>query len=121
MLGDCMIHKNAEICFVIWEVNDFKMYCLQDTHFTDKMEPYIRAEWGWEAIFNSHTSNARGVCILFSNFEYKIHKIKRYMDGNSLILDIEIEGRSVKLINLYRTKQSFTRILSRFDRKDWRI
>lgn len=80
----------------------FQIYCLQDTHFTDKLEPYIRSEWGGEVIFNSFTSNARGVCILFNNdFEYKVHKVKRDLGGNSLILDLEIEGKRVTLINLY--------------------
>lgn len=36
------------------------IYCLQETHFTENMEAYIRAEWGAEVIFNSYTSNARG-------------------------------------------------------------
>ena len=30
------------------------IYCLQDTHFTKSMEPYIKAEWGGEIIFNSY-------------------------------------------------------------------
>ncbi|MCG8075818.1 MAG: hypothetical protein JAY75_06205, partial [Candidatus Thiodiazotropha taylori] len=60
----------------------FQIYCLQDTHFTDKLEPYIRSEWGGEVIFNSFTSNARGVCILFNNdFEYKVNKVKRDFGG----------------------------------------
>ena len=54
------------------------IYCLQDTHFTAKMEPYIKAEWGGDILFNSHTSNSRGVCILFSNnLEYKVHQSKK--------------------------------------------
>ena len=68
------------------------------------MEPYTRAEWGGKVIFNSYSPNACGVCILFSNdFEYKIHKIKRDIDGNSLyiFLDLEIKGKRVLLINLY--------------------
>ena len=65
------------------------------------MEPYIKAEWGGEVIFNSYTSNARGVCILFSNnVEYKVHLSKTDQDGNMLILDIEIEGQKFSLVNI---------------------
>ena len=66
------------------------------------MEPYIKAEWGGEVIFNSHTSNSRGVCILFSNYiEYKVHNSKTDQDGNMLTLDIEIEGQRFSLVNIY--------------------
>ena len=52
-----------------------QIYCLQETHFTENLEPYIRAEWGGN---NSHTSNSKGVCILFNNnLEYKIVNIKK--------------------------------------------
>ena len=29
------------------------IYCLQDTHFTAALEPYIRSEWGGEVYLNS--------------------------------------------------------------------
>ena len=35
--------------------------CLVDTHFTGKKENEIRNEWGFDAYFNSHSSNSRGV------------------------------------------------------------
>lgn len=81
---------------------NFHIYCLQDTHFTEKMEPYIRSEWGGEIICSSYTSNARGVCILFSNhLEYKIFKTKQDTEGNFILLDIEIEGKRLTLVNIY--------------------
>lgn len=80
----------------------FQIFCLQDTHFTESLEPYISAEWGGEVIYSSYTSNARGVCILFNNdFEYKIYSSKRDTNGNYIILDLEIEGKRLTLINLY--------------------
>ena len=70
----------------------YGIYCLQDTHFTKSLEPYIRAEWGGEIIFNSFTSNSRGICILFNNnLEYKVLRSKADQEGNLLILDLEIE------------------------------
>ena len=51
------------------------IYCLQDTHFVAQDESKIRNEWGGECIFNSYTSNQRGVAILFSkDFEFKVLK-----------------------------------------------
>ena len=66
------------------------------------MEPYIKAEWGGEIIFNSHTSNSRGVCILFNNnIEYKVLRTRTDQEGNMLILDLEVEGQHISLVNIY--------------------
>ena len=66
------------------------------------MEPYIKAEWGGEIIFNSHTSNSRGVCILFNNnIEYKVLRTRTDQEGNLLILDLEVEGQHISLVNIY--------------------
>ena len=45
----------------------YSAFFLQETHFTDKLEPYILSEWGYKGFFSSHASNARGVGILFNN------------------------------------------------------
>ena len=59
-------------------------------------------EWGGEVVFNSFQSNAKGVCILFSNeTEYKIRKSKADQNGNLLALDLEVEGKWLTLINIY--------------------
>ena len=80
----------------------FGIYCLQDTHFTTALEPYVRAEWGGEVYFNSFTSNSRGVCIIFSYFiEYKVCKVNMDQNGNMLILDLEVEGKQLTLVNIY--------------------
>ena len=65
---------------------------LQDTciHINDGMCQYVKAEWGFDAYFNSHSSNKRGVCILLkNNFEYKVHKTHSDNSGNLLVLDPE--------------------------------
>ena len=54
------------------------IYCLQDTHFSEKEEISIKNLWGGDCIFNSFATNKRGVAIFFTkNFEYKIHRIKK--------------------------------------------
>ena len=39
----------------------FNIYCLQDTHFIDGIEPYVQSQWGYKCLFNSLTSNVWGV------------------------------------------------------------
>ena len=52
------------------------IYLIQDTHFSGKMESYIRAEWGYNCYFASKNSQSRGVAILFNNnFEFKLKKV----------------------------------------------
>ena len=98
-LGDYAKRKDV---FNYLRDKKFGIYCLQDTHFTTALEPYVRAEWGGEVYFNSFTSNSRGVCILFSNFiEYKVCKAKVDQNGNMLILDLEVEGKQLTLVNIY--------------------
>lgn len=98
-LGDYAKRKDV---FNFLRDKKFGIYCLQDTHFTTTLEPYIRAEWGGEVLLSSYTSNSRGVCILFSNgVEYKVHNSKTDQNGNMLILDLEIEGKRLTLANIY--------------------
>ena len=82
-----------------------KAYCiyfLQDTHFEQKMENYILAEWGYEGYFSSYKSNSRGVAILFNNnFEFKVKKILKDKSGNYIIMLVEIQGENVLLVNIY--------------------
>ena len=89
----------------------YSIYCLQDTHFTERAENYIRAQWGYECFFSSFTSQSRGVAILFNNnFEYKLNKIKKDQQGNKLLLDVNISGRRLLLANIYgpnRDKPNF--------------
>ena len=54
-LGD---YSKRKYVFNYLRNNRYGIYCLQDTHFTKSLEPYIRAEWGGEIIFNSFTSNS---------------------------------------------------------------
>ena len=98
-LGDYAKRKDV---FNFLRNKKYGIYCLQDTHFTKNIEPYIKAEWGGEIVFNSYTSNSRGVCILFNNnIEYKIHRSKTDQEGNLLILDIEVESQRLSPVNIY--------------------
>ena len=80
----------------------FQICCLQETHFTEGLEPYIHAEWGGNVYFSSYTSNSRGICILFNNnLEYKVIRIKKDGHGNFILLDILIEGKRLTFVSIY--------------------
>ena len=94
--------KKRKDVFNFLRSKHFSVYFLQDTHFTKEKELLIRAEWGFECIFNCNNSQSRGVAILLNNnFEYKIHTIFRGDGGNLLILDITICNIRLTLVNLY--------------------
>ena len=78
------------------------IYCLQDTHFTSDIENQIISEWGYHALFSSHTSNSRGVSILFkNNFEYEIEKHIVDSNGNFIVAQILVEKKRILVINIY--------------------
>jgi len=59
--------------------------------------------WGFECFFSSFSSNSRGVAILFNNnFEFKVLKEKKDINGNYLILDVIVEKERFTLVSLYR-------------------
>ena len=81
-----------------YKSKNYSILCLQDTHFIKDLEPYIETQWGYKCVFNSHTSNSRGVAVLFNNdFELKLHKEKKDNNGNLLALC----GESVTRIVCY--------------------
>ena len=80
----------------------YNIVCLQDVHIQSQQESYVKAEWGNDAYFSCFNSSSRGVLILLNNnFEYKVEKINSDVNGNYIILDINIEGKKFTLINLY--------------------
>ena len=80
----------------------YSIYCLQDTHLEGKIENYVQSEWGYKCFFASHTSNARGVAVLFNNnFEFRINDIKRDINGNFIIISFSTMDKEILLVNLY--------------------
>ena len=74
-------------------------------HIQSQLESYVKAEWGNNAYFSCFNSSSQGVLILLNNnFEYKGEKINLNVNGNYIILDINIEGKKFTLINLYGPK-----------------
>ena len=75
---------------------------LQDTHFTQREENYIRSQWGYECYFSCYNSQSRGVAIFINNtFDFKMNKVEHDINGNLLILNCKICDKDVTLINIY--------------------
>ena len=78
---------------------------LFDTHSKNETEPYWRTEWGNDIKFSSHSSNSRGVAILFRNtFQYHIEKEIKDSDRNFIILSIIINDTLWTLVAVYGLK-----------------
>ncbi len=75
---------------------------LQETHSTKNYEKSWKEQWGGEILFSHGSSNARGVAILLPpNLQYDIKNIRSDQDGRLVLVDIELEGRSLTLCNIY--------------------
>lgn len=83
------------------------IYCLQDTHWTEADKHIIRTQWGYECFVAGNRTDARGVAILFNNnFEYKVLRQRLDINGNYIILNIEIENKlPVTLVTIYGPNQ----------------
>ena len=58
--------------------------------------------WKGECILNGESSNSQGVAVLLStNFEYNIMSVSKDVDGNMIVLDLNIGDISIKLLNIY--------------------
>ena len=95
------IDKRTDIFDFLKDQNS-DIYCLQETHFTDKEKYQIRNLWNGECLFSNYTSNARGVALLLGkNFEFKIHKHITDNEGNFIIVDITAQNQRFTLVNIY--------------------
>ena len=66
---------------------------LQDTHFSEKDNKIIRAQWGAEIYSSPGKTNARGVSILLSHdFEYNV--LAHEKDGVGNFLSIENRNKT---------------------------
>ena len=55
---------------------NYNIICIQDVHLDNKMESYVKNEWGYKIFMAGLTSNKRGVMILLNNnFQHNIGRI----------------------------------------------
>ena len=75
---------------------------LQETHSTPDCEKLWKNEWGSNIIFSHGASNSRGVAILFPrHIDYTIVNSILHEHGRYIILELEIIGTQICLLNLY--------------------
>lgn len=75
---------------------------LQETHWTDELQPGILRDWKGQILFNNFTSTARGTAILFHpNFSFQRHHDSCDSQRRSQQLLIECIDRKFNLVNIY--------------------
>lgn len=81
---------------------------LQETHSSIVDFKIWKAEWGGEAIFSHGRSNSKGVAILFARgIDFKLLFQSADIEGRYLLLNIEIDGQTATLINIYAPTQNY--------------
>ena len=80
----------------------FSIYFLQEVHSTRGTEICWQSEWGYSTIFTKFSSSRAGVGILFNNnFQFQISKYLVDPEGRFIIADIEIQDKTLTLVNFY--------------------
>ena len=86
------------------------IFLLQTTHCTAENKQKWRSEWGNNVYFSNGASNARGVAIIIiDNYEYKKLKVEKDIEGRFLILEIERQGTTYTIGNIYAPTRNFER------------
>ena len=95
-------HIKRKDVFDYLRCKSFDIILLQETHLKYSSENFVRSCWGYECLIAGNDSNKGGVAILFNNtFDYKIHNCIRGNENCHLILDIELCGKRLTLVNVY--------------------
>ena len=82
--------------------NNINILCLQDTHLLPNDREELEKQLDCEVILHGVNTAARGVAILLkNNFEYKIKNCNKNTDGNLLLIDLQINDISLRIINVY--------------------
>lgn len=71
---------------------NYDIYCLQETHFVTELEEGIKTKWEGTWFFDNHTSQSRGVAILFRK---KFSPKKLECENLKKVKDSEGTGRCV--------------------------
>lgn len=75
---------------------------LQECHSEPRDEKKWIREWGGEIVFSHGSRKSRGVAIMLDkSYDYEIKTVERDEEGRFLLLDINIENKSLILVNIY--------------------
>ena len=68
--------------FHYFNLKEYQIILLQETHSTAEIESYWKAEWGHNLFYSNGTSNSRGTAVLIkNNCAHEIHKIISDSEG----------------------------------------
>ena len=100
--GGLSVAAKRRDLFQFVRAKNYNFICLQDVPINSKLEPFAKAEWGNEIFFSSYITTSRGIMILiYNNFDHKVNRIKTDKNGNYIILDMDIQGKQITLVNIY--------------------
>ena len=81
----------------------YDIYLLQDTHLTEKKEPYFNSLWRGNAYHSFGTFNSRGTAILVnSRVQHDILYTEQCPEGNYILCVIKLHGSTFTLLNTVR-------------------
>ena len=90
----------------------YNIICLQDVHIENKMENFIKNEWGYSTYLSGLSSNKRGVMVLINNnFDQEVTKVVKDPNGNFIILEIIVQKQKITLANIYGPNEDRPSIL----------
>ena len=102
------------------------IFLLQETHSTAAIEQKWRNDWGSNSIYFSHgESNSRGVAIVITkHYEANALNIQCDNEGRIIVIDIERNGTTYIIGNIYAPARNFEREHQRYSeilQKFWRL
>ena len=104
--------------FTLLKIKKYNVICLQDVHISNKMEDFVKNEWGYNAYFSSYSTSSEGVMTLINNnFEQKVEQVRADKNGNYLLISIIMHEKKPKkhwlmFMDLTKIIPSFIQICS---------
>ena len=89
---------------------------LQETHSSNEIMNIWEKQWGSKAYFSGNSSQSKGVAILINNnFNYNIIEYRDLMPGRLQTLEIEINDKTLTLINIYGPNKDDTSVFENLE------
>ena len=94
--------KKRKDVFDWLRAKNLSIYCLVDFHCDSKFVDLYIKQWGYDGVFSCHSSDSRGVAVLFrKDLDYVIHEKICDIMGNYVIIDITVCNHRFTLVALY--------------------
>ena len=109
-------YEKRSVLFEKFRKSDATIICLQETKLKPNKEFLYRNEWkSGPSFFNSMNGGKGGTAILFNTHEVKILKFLVDQNSRIIVVDVEINGTVIHVINTYfpnDKKEQYTFICS---------